>query len=93
MLVHVDLRLAYVGLMLVASWPKEAPRSFQEALCKFTEGFPEGFQEIPGGTLSWGVFLGLAQPWVGLSWLDPAAGFFFPVLILTFGKLSPRKIE
>ena len=35
----------------------------------------------------------MAQPWVGLSWLDPAAGFFLPVLVLTFGKLSPHEVE
>ena len=35
----------------------------------------------------------MAQPWVGLSWLDPAAGFFLPVFALTFGKLSPHEVE
>ena len=77
--------------MLAPSWSQELPRSFLEALRKFTGDFPEGFREIPGGASSLGVFLGLAEPWVGLSWLDPAAGFFLPVLVLTFGKLSPKK--
>ena len=35
----------------------------------------------------------MAQPWVGLSWLDPASGLPFPGLVLTFGKLSPHEVE
>ena len=50
----------------------------------------------PGGPrmgFALGVFLGLAQHWVGFSWLDPASGLPFPGLVLTFGKLSPHEVE
>ena len=51
----------------VGGWPKEAPRSFQETLCKLTEGFPEGFREIPGRDFVLG----------GLPWLGSALGWPF----------------
>ena len=43
--------------------------------------------------MAWRVFLGWAQPWVGLSWLDPASGLSFPGFFKTFGELSPHKVE
>ena len=91
MLVHFGPRLAHVGPKLAQAGPQEAPSSFREAPCKLTESFPEGFQAVPGEALPWRVFLGWAQPWVGLSWLRLASGLSFPGLVLTFGKLSPSR--